>query len=155
MHESLRSSASSVPLGEVTTFINTIHTLLSDVASHVTQVRMYNICWETGLVAPAIKPQLLTPTPTQLFEDPKTVLDHTKLSKAVRSATKKPSSNKRFNNNNNNRQPNSSNEVRQFSVEQQTQPQQRSRSNSGASQTNKHGNSGKNFHHRSPTQNKQ
>ncbi|KAG1469777.1 hypothetical protein G6F56_003059 [Rhizopus delemar] len=92
MHESLRSNA-AVPLEEVQEFVNTIHTLLSDVASHVTQLRMDNICRDTGLVAPAIKPVTqFAPSPTTLFEDPKLVLEHTTLARAVRSAATKRSS---------------------------------------------------------------
>lgn len=117
----------------------------------------------TGLVAPPILPnQLFTPTPTQLSEDTKSVLDYTDLSCVVRSATKKSSPNKRFNGsscrNNNSRtsqgQNNQSRDGKTSSGETQV-TSQRSRSSSGVSQsTNKFGGN-KSFHHRPSTQYRQ
>jgi hypothetical protein len=91
LHESLRSNASSVPLSEVILFVNTIHTLVSDSASYITQLRMDNVSRETGLVAPPIPPKTkLTPSPQPLFQDTKAILESTNLHKAVQAATRKP-----------------------------------------------------------------
>ena len=41
----------AVRYGQAQTFITTIHALASDVASYITQLRMDNICRDTGVVA--------------------------------------------------------------------------------------------------------
>ncbi|KAI7892813.1 uncharacterized protein EV154DRAFT_399729, partial [Mucor mucedo] len=72
LHESLRSNAISVPVADVVLFINTIHTLVSDSASCMTQLRMDNVARETGLVSPPLQPRTkLTPSPQPLFQDTK------------------------------------------------------------------------------------
>lgn len=49
---------------------------------------MDNVSRETGLVAPPIQPRTkLTPTPQPSFEDPKAILEHTNLHKAVQAAS--------------------------------------------------------------------
>ncbi|KAG2192189.1 hypothetical protein INT47_005854 [Mucor saturninus] len=91
LHDSLRSNASSVPITDVIDFVNTIHTLVSDTASYITQLRMDNVSRETGLVAPPIPLKTkLTPSPQPLFQDPKAILENTNLRKAVQAASRKP-----------------------------------------------------------------
>ncbi|KAG2228889.1 hypothetical protein INT48_007054 [Thamnidium elegans] len=91
LHESLRSNAPSIPIEEVIYFMNTMHTLVSDTASHITQLRMDNVSRETRLVAPPIQPKTkLTPSTTPLFQDTKAIADSTNLRKAVQAVSRKP-----------------------------------------------------------------
>ncbi|KAG2233256.1 hypothetical protein INT48_001705 [Thamnidium elegans] len=91
LHESLRSNAPSIPIEEVIYFMNTMHTLVSDTASHITHLQMDNVSRETGLIVPPIPPKTkLTPNPTPLFQYTKAIADSTNLRKAVQAASRKP-----------------------------------------------------------------
>lgn len=116
LHESLRSNVPSIPINEVILFVNTIHTLVSDTASYITQLRMDNVSRDTGLVVPPIPPKTkLTPSPQPLFPDTKSILDNTNLRKAVQAASRKPQR-RPFNRNRNQHQGSSFNRQQQSST---------------------------------------
>lgn len=61
-------------------FANAIHELLSDTASHITQMRIDNMCQSAGIRGQA--PRLSAPTATPLL-DPKVLLEHVSLAKST------------------------------------------------------------------------
>lgn len=61
-------------------FANAIHELLSDTASHITQIRIDNMCQSAGIRGQALP--ITPPTSTPLL-DPKVLLEHVSLAKST------------------------------------------------------------------------
>ncbi|KAI9495715.1 hypothetical protein BDB00DRAFT_786225 [Zychaea mexicana] len=90
VHDTIRTN--KVDVDTALRFANTIHTLVSDVASFITQTRSDNICRDTGLKnAPANTPGSLPNAP---LLDAGKVLEYTQLSQALRKAARNRSTQK-------------------------------------------------------------
>ncbi|KAI7883412.1 uncharacterized protein EV154DRAFT_390541, partial [Mucor mucedo] len=88
-------------IADSTNFIRTIHSLLSDVASHITQLRSDNICRDAGL--PTV-PLADNSDDEDTLLDTTRILEQSKLSKALQDAqsksrTSRKKKGKRFNSN--------------------------------------------------------
>ncbi|CEP07404.1 hypothetical protein [Parasitella parasitica] len=83
---------------DATSFLRTMHSLISDVASHITQLRIDNVCKDTG---PSSVPLRLDTSTTPLL-DTDAILERTKLEKSLRDAQskKRPSPKKKRKRNN-------------------------------------------------------
>ncbi|KAG0973481.1 hypothetical protein G6F29_012813 [Rhizopus arrhizus] len=73
-------------IADSTNFIRTIHSLLSDVASHITQLRSDNICRDAGL--PTV-PLAADSDGEDALLDTTRILEQSKLSKALQDAQSK------------------------------------------------------------------
>ncbi|KAI8359227.1 hypothetical protein EDC96DRAFT_418090, partial [Choanephora cucurbitarum] len=87
--------AQQLPLSshDATSFIRTMHSLISDVASHITQVRIDNVCRNTGLSSVPIRPD----ASVSPLLDTDAILERSKLEKSLRDAQtkKRPSHRKK------------------------------------------------------------
>ncbi|KAL9536717.1 hypothetical protein MBANPS3_012424 [Mucor bainieri] len=78
---------------DATSFLRTMHSLISDVASHITQLRIDNVCKDTGLSSVPLRPD----TSSTPLLDTDAILERTKLEKSLRDAQskKRPSQKKK------------------------------------------------------------